>query len=798
MKKLYFLLLLVSFGMHSQNINFPDPVLKQKLLTVGFDPVAYSIFGLPYVIDANNDNEISVSEASLVGSLQFQSASGITSLVGLHKFTNITRLSLHSCTMPIVNFSIMPTLKAIYVSGEEVQSLNMTGLSLETFSLFFTSVTSVDFSNMNAMLNLQIGDSPVTSVDVTNMHSLQKIYLNKTNITTLDLSNKQILIQALIEENNLTNINLQNSPFLSELYVSKNQLTSLDVSTNTNLEQFACNNNNLHSLDITSNAKLKGINCSNNQLTTLDVSNNRLLNGLILEPNPLEQLFLKNGKYLQSLYLAPITTLKYICADENNIAAYKAKVSSNPLCEVNSYCSFAPGGVNYTINGNSKFDANSNGCDEADIQIKNLKFAITNGTQSGNIIPDASGNYSFPVSAGTHTITPILENPTYFNVLPASTTVTFPTQTSPQTQNFCVIANGVHSDIDVNIIPMTAAVPGFDVTYKIIYRNIGNSIITNGNVVFNYDDSIFDYVTGTASSSLPPYVGTLNWIFLNLQPFETRTIFVTLNLNGPMETPAVNDGNILTLNASSSILGLATDENLNDNTMTLQQTVVNAMDPNDKTCLEGTVVTPSMAGKYVHYLIRFENLGTAPAQNVVVKDMIDTTKFDINSLVSLDASHSFRTNISNPNKVEFIFENIQLPFDDANNDGYIVFKIKTKATLVTGDTFSNSASIYFDYNFPVVTEPAITMMQSLGTTEFGQDANFTIYPNPTNGQLYIDSKVGANLKSISIYNVLGQLIMIVPNAKGLQRVDVASLATGNYIMKIQSDKGNSAVKFIKQ
>jgi hypothetical protein len=35
--------------------------------------------------------------------------------------------------------------------------------------------------------------------------------------------------------------------------------------------------------------------------------------------------------------------------------------------------------------------------------------------------------------------------------------------------------------------------------------------------------------------------------------------------------------------------------------------------------------------------------------------------------------------------VEFIFQGIQLPFDDANNDGYVVFKIKSKNTLAIGD-----------------------------------------------------------------------------------------------------------------
>jgi len=447
------------------------------------------------------------------------------------------------------------------------------------------------------------------------------------------------------------------------------------------------------------------------------------------------------------------------------------------------------------VNGIFNFDIDNNGCETNVSGLPRLKYMLSG---VGSFFANDTGNYNLPVIAGSHTITPQLENPTFFNVSPASATITFPTQTSPQTQNFCVIANGVHSDIDVNIIPMTAAVPGFDVTYKIIYRNIGNTVITNGNVVFNYDDSIFDYVTGTASSSLPPYVGALNWIFLNLQPFETRTIFVTLNLNGPMETPAVNDGNILTLNASSSIFGLATDENLNDNIMTMQQTVVNAMDPNDKTCLEGATITPEMVGRYVHYMIRFENQGTAPAQNIVVSDTIDTSKFDITSLIPLDSNYPFKTKISNTNKVEFIFEGINLPFDDANNDGYLVFKIKTLTTLTVGDSFSNTAGIYFDYNFPIVTNPAVTTVAVLSNEKFDINSLFTVYPNPAGNFLNLDNKTGAIIKSISIYNMLGQVILVVPNANGLQGIDVSVLATGNYLMKIISDKGDGTVKFIKK
>src|SRR5690606_26333087 len=168
------------------------------------------------------------------------------------------------------------------------------------------------------------------------------------------------------------------------------------------------------------------------------------------------------------------------------------------------------------------------------------------------------------------------------------------------------------------------------------------------------------------------------WNFSNLNPFESREITVAFVLNTPTATPPLNGGDVL--HFTSLITGL-TDATPADNTLTLNQTVVNSFDPNDKTCLQGSSISQSQVGDYVHYLIRFENTGTANAQNGVVKDVIDTNKIDINSLLALNASHSFVTRMTAPNTVEFIFENIQLPFDVETNDGYVAFKIKTQSTL---------------------------------------------------------------------------------------------------------------------
>jgi len=262
-----------------------------------------------------------------------------------------------------------------------------------------------------------------------------------------------------------------------------------------------------------------------------------------------------------------------------------------------------------------------------------------------------------------------------------------------------------------------------------------------------------------------------------------------------METPAVNGGDVLSY--SANITSGNSDELPNDNTFTLNQTVVNSFDPNDITCLEGASVSTSKIGDYVHYMIRFENTGSANATNIVVKDVVDATKFDINTIISMNGSHDYYTRI-NGNNVEFIFENINLPFDDATNDGYLSFKIKIKSNLVAGDTFSKNANIYFDYNFPIVTNTANTVIAALSTQDFEFKNYFRLYPNPVSNTLNIETKNSIELSSINIYNTLGQLVLVIPNAKEIKAVDVSSLSSGNYFIKINSDKGSSNTKFIKE
>ncbi|KAB1158066.1 T9SS type A sorting domain-containing protein [Flavobacterium luteum] len=665
-------------------------------------------------------------------------------------------------------------------------------------------IIASDLSGLSLKIDAN-NDGEIQVSEAQNVKGLELLYSNILPISSLEgISSFTNLTTLTCIDNPLTSLNVKSLVNLTYLHCSRDKLTSLDVSGMVNLTYLNCGQNYLTSLDVTSLVNLVSLGCNDNQINSLNLIPLVNLTGLYCYKTNLTSLVIKYTKLgiddnfsLSKFNFSDNTKLQYICANEKQLIAVQNRIYQFKYtnCHVNSYCSFNPGETYYTIQGNTKFDSNNNnGCDVSDINFPNLKFFITDGTIIGNIVSNTSGNYSLPVVEGTYAITPTLENPNYYTISSSSINVAFPTQTSPFTQDFCITPNGNHQDLEVTLLPINRARPGFDASYKIIYKNKG-TITQSGSVKLTFDDSVLDLVA-TNPVFTSQSIDNLTWDYLDLKPFETRAIEVTLNVNSPMETPAVNINDRLSFTAL--INPVDGDEQPVDNSFALRQLVVGSYDPNDKTCLEGSTIAPSAVGKYVHYLIRFENKGTAEAENVVVKDMIDTSKFDISSLVVTEGSHPFVTKISDTNKVEFIFEKINLPFDDATNDGYVAFKIKTKPSLVLGDSFSNTASIYFDYNFPIITNTATTsVLQSLGTQDFEFDSYFSVFPNPAKQLLNIDVKKQIELTSISIFNTLGQQILVIPNAQQTKQVDVSSLQTGNYFIKVSSNKGSASGKFIK-
>lgn len=594
----------------------------------------------------------------------------------------------------------------------------------------------------------------------------------------------------------------------------KAKLIALGVDTNTDGEiQFSealvpttlnVSNSNIGDLTgIEAFTNLATLNCSINNLTTLNCSSNFNLTSLYFVANlQLQSVFIKNGSnessnidsgsWLENFLSNNSPSLAYVCVDQNQVANIQSLVSGS--VNVNSYCTTNPGGNYNSISGIIQYDFNSNGCDALDspASYMALNLSLNAVSLNGSVFTNFNGNYIYNTNqTGIYELTPNLENPTFFTVSPNPATVNIPViDNTSTTQNFCITANGVHPDLEIVIAPIVPARPGFDAVYKIVYRNIGNTTLSQQyGINFFYDENVLDFVSTTyATSSVGS--GSLSWDYANLKPFENRSFYVTLNVNSPTETPAVNIGDVLTLTAS--ILPSAGDENTFDNLFQFNQTVVGSYDPNDITCIQGDVVAPSYIGQYLHYVINFENTGTYQAENIVVKTQINPADFDIATLRLMEASHNVATRI-NGNIIEFVFQTINL---DTGGHGNILLKIKTQGDLLTSDIVTNKADIYFDYNFPVETNFANTTFQVLSNSVVTIDNSVGVYPNPVND--IVNIKANSAIKLIEIYDVQGRIIQTRSTNQEAESIDVSAYSNGIYFLKIKTELGEKVEKIVKR
>ena len=574
------------------------------------------------------------------------------------------------------------------------------------------------------------------------------------------------------------NLNLISVEIQAAIPPGVGPLAFVDVTACTLLETFLIQSSSVTSLDVSNNSNLTYFRCVNNPLMVT----------VFLKNGSDESVNMDSGSWLENWLSSNNPSLQYVCADEFQVTEIQQFAGTD--YPVNSFCTFPPGGDINTITGVTKFDDEGDGCDSGDSPISYTRFNINYNSVPTNAIAysNSAGVYNVYVAqTGLYTLLPSLENPSYFSVSPASADVPIPViDNSTVTQDFCVEATGVHQDLEVVVTPIIAARPGFAATYWLTYKNKGNQTLS-GDVTFNYPEDKMDFVSSSTTPDTQG-AGMMTFNFTDLQPYETVTVSIVLDVNAPTDTPPVNIGDVLTL--AAQVNPIADDEMPDDNTFTLNQTVVGSFDPNNIICLQGEEVPTDYIGEYLHYVINFENTGTAPAENVVITLEIDPDDFDPSSLEILNISHPAEI-IVQDNIAQFYFQDIQL---DSGGHGNILLKMKTDSELTFTDNVEAQANIYFDYNFPVETNEAITSFRILGVEEH-DSSNIVLFPNPSDGLVNIQS--AAIIKNIRIYDLQGRLMeSFQPNSQAT-KLNITNLNTGVYFLSIETEIGTSNKKFIK-
>ncbi|WP_188620117.1 DUF7619 domain-containing protein [Flavobacterium suaedae] len=550
-----------------------------------------------------------------------------------------------------------------------------------------------------------------------------------------------------------------------------------------NLRSLVCSSNAITNLPLGNLVNLESIDCSNTGITALDLSEAPNLASFTVDNcAALQHINIKNGAFLVSPELCTASNtnnLTYICIDENEETVLTGWFTS--LIQ-NTYCSFTPGGDYNTINGAVSFDLDNNGCDASDGVQAFVKLNINDGTNEYSVFTNTAGEYNYYTGAGNYTVTPSFENETSFTISPASGAANFPVvDNSVSTHNFCITPAGTQNDIEVIMEPITQAQPGQNVTYKIVYKNIGNTT-ASGSVSCNWDADLLEYVYINPMADVIG-TGTYTWNYTDLKPLENREITMILNVNN-----TISVGDVMPFSASGDVAG--GDANPSDNYFELDQRVVSTYNFNNITCIQGETVPSENIGEYLHYVVTFTNTGISDADNIVVRHQLDESQFDLSTLQLINSSHDVQARVEE-GIAEFIFKDVTMATEDHGN---ILFKVKTRPSLMVNDVVTNSAEIFFDYNEPLTTNNANTTFETLKANVYQLDKSVKLYPNPAKNKVQVSADTQIN--TIEVFDIQGRLLYSIPAGSSEHEIDMSKRSSGIYFVRIITEFGSTVEKLV--
>jgi hypothetical protein len=173
----------------------------------------------------------------------------------------------------------------------------------------------------------------------------------------------------------------------------------------------------------------------------------------------------------------------------------------------------------------------------------------------------------------------------------------------------------------------------------------------------------------------------------------------------------------------------------------------------------------------------------------------------------LAASHAYKVNLKNGNMLEWRFDNILLPDSNRNepaSHGFVRFRIKTKPGLLPGDSITNQAAIYFDFNAPIITNIAKTKIisPSIENNASTNKLTFKLYPNPAKNYVMVQAEFKKNTSAtVSLVNLLGQTLSKVTLPANNQihyQLPLKELPKGIYLIRLETETGMQTQRLVVQ
>ena len=307
----------------------------------------------------------------------------------------------------------------------------------------------------------------------------------------------------------------------------------------------------------------------------------------------------------------------------------------------------------------------------------------------------------------------------------------------------------------------------------------------------------------TSSIQNPNYVisgNSVTWNLGSINPGYTNTDILFFNV--PF---GLADGTQHLFN-STITPSLVSDCYSGNNNGGLLQIVGNPYDPNDKNVYRksfhdnGITGFPTSTIIYgqddeLEYTVRFQNIGTAPAQNIYILDTLDA-ELDWSTFELIQSTHEVEVENLGNGVLRFKYNNIWLPDSSVSQElsqGHFVYRIRENPGNTLGSEITNTAYIYFDWNPAIITNTTYNINDWIEFVGEENVFNVQAFPNPMNNELTLKVEGKFNYE---IHDLTGRKLL---QGMGVTQttINTESLATGTYLLSVYVNGSKQTGKVVK-
>ncbi|MDF1697010.1 MAG: T9SS type A sorting domain-containing protein [Saprospiraceae bacterium] len=381
-------------------------------------------------------------------------------------------------------------------------------------------------------------------------------------------------------------------------------------------------------------------------------------------------------------------------------------------------------------------------------------------------------------------------------VLTSSNEINYVTLDSTNTSDtlyFGFLPNELNTSLDVTFATSLLRCNEF-VGLSANYYNSGNSVLNGTHFI------TLDHLVDSITFEIPPDTivndSIYGWDYENLFPGHSTTYAIHFKVPGPLEFEI---GDKLYFQSNSEFKDQNNSENIQE--YKYAEEIRCSYDPNDKLTHPLFMDKYTLLDEKITYTIRFQNTGNDEAYDIIIRDTLDEN-LNLNTFRVIASSHSplLSTILDrNSRATAFVFNNIYLPDSTTNepeSHGFVTYTISPNPNLEEYTSIENTASIYFDYNPPIITNTAENVLVSEFPTVSTKDVlqKFNIYPNPTDTYVTIESS--DLILEIKLLDLSGKLLYSTFPENNKATLNLSDFSKGLHFLTILGVNENYTRKLI--